>query len=201
MTRTIYLLRHGQTQFNAERRLQGHCDSPLTGLGQAQAREMGRALHAELGRHPSYHMVSSPLPRACATARLVAAELGRQEAPIPTDPRLIEVAFGAWETLQVPELHRAHPELATRPDWHFAAPGGESYRAVRERIDDFLSDDTLPACLVVVSHGLLGRIVRGVYAGMDEAALWAQDMPQDAFFRLLQGRIERIECADAALEQ
>lgn len=194
MSRTIYLLRHGQTEFNAERRMQGQCDSPLTVLGLAQARAMGVKLREELGNPADWQMVASPLGRAMHTARLVASELGLPADSIRPEPRLIEVSFGEWEMQQVPVLHERHPELACQADWYFNAPGCETYAAVAARIRQWLADDSQPSRQIVVAHGLLGRILRGIYAGMHPEQLWQQDMPQDAFFRLQNGQITRIEC-------
>lgn len=194
MTRTIYLLRHGQTELNAERRMQGHCDSPLTEQGVAQARAMGATLREHITAPHEWKVLASPLGRAQQTARLVCAELGIAVTNIALDPRLIEVSFGEWERRQVDLLHTQYPALATQADWHFNAPGCEPYAAVVARIEAWLADAQLPAQLIVVAHGLLGRILRGIYAGLHHEALWQQDMPQDAFFRLQHGKLTRIDC-------
>jgi broad specificity phosphatase PhoE len=194
MSRTIYLLRHGQTQFNFERRMQGHCNSPLTEQGEEQARAMGATLRDELSNPADWQVLASPLGRAMQTAHLVCDELGLPISQIRAEPRLIEVCFGEWEMQQVDALHSLYPELATQPDWYFQAPNCEPYAAVVERIEQWLADETLPPNLIVVAHGLLGRILRGVYAGLSADALWQQDMPQDAFFRLKNGAITRIAC-------
>ncbi|WP_373974768.1 phosphoglycerate mutase family protein [Chitinibacter sp. SCUT-21] len=198
MTSTIYLLRHGQTEFNAERRLQGHCDSPLTALGEEQAQAMGAALRDELGDElrngHDYAVLVSPLGRAQQTARLVCQQLGIPTQRIQTDQRLIEVSFGNWEKLNVLELHAEQPQLAKLDNWYFEAPNGEAYTDVVARIEHFLADPQLPNKMIIVAHGLLGRIFRGVYANMSAATMWSQDMPQDAFFKLRAGKIKRIEC-------
>ncbi len=196
MSRVIYLLRHGQTEFNAERRMQGHCDSPLTALGESQARAMGATLRAELADPADWPIYASPLGRTMQTATWVAKELGIPSSTILPESRLIEVCFGDWEMQQVDTLHRRYPALATQVDWHFQAPHCEPYAAVVARIEQWLNDPELPPRMIVVAHGLLGRILRGVYAKMDFTALWQQDMPQDAFFRLQDGVITRLACLD-----
>ncbi|BCL77073.1 histidine phosphatase [Jeongeupia sp. HS-3] len=200
MSRTIYLLRHGQTEFNTVRRLQGRSDSPLTATGRAQARAMGEALLAEIGSADGWTMLASPLPRAQASARLVAAELGLPEAAIGSDERVIEVGFGDWEMQLRADLVAQYPVLETAPDWHFHSPNGETFAEVRARIDAFLADTTLPQKLIVVSHGLFGRLLRAVYAGIDGDALFSGEMPQDAFFRLHNGDVTRIDCVPVAVE-
>ncbi|WP_047396818.1 histidine phosphatase family protein [Chitinibacter sp. ZOR0017] len=196
MTRTIYLLRHGQTELNAQRRMQGHCDSPLTSLGQAQARAMGRTLRTLITEPASWQLAVSPLGRAQHTAQLVCAELGLPAAHPHTDARLIEVGFGDWEMQAVEPLHAQNPELAQRPDWHFAAPNVEPMAAVQARIAALLADPALPAQLIIVAHGLLGRFIRGAYAQLPLDEMLQQEMPQDAFYRLQHGQIERIACLD-----
>jgi broad specificity phosphatase PhoE len=198
MSRVIYLLRHGQTEFNAELRMQGHCDSPLTGQGVAQAHAMGATLREEVSNPADWQVLASPLGRAMQTAQLVCQELGLPHSCIRAEPRLIEVCFGEWEKKQVEMLRLQYPELNGVPDWYFQAPACEPYAAVVQRIENWLADADLPARLIVVAHGLLGRILRGVYAGLTPDQLWQQDMPQDAFFRLQNGTITRISCAQFA---
>ncbi len=97
----IYLLRHGETEWNREGRLQGHGDSPLTERGMAQAVAMGGAVRravVEAGEDPAaYTLVSSPLGRALATARCVSAVLGSDPAALVEEPRLMEHGFGAGQ--------------------------------------------------------------------------------------------------------
>lgn len=196
MSRTIYLLRHGQTVFNAEKRLQGHCDSPLTEQGEAQALAMGATLRALLDCPEEWAVYVSPLGRAQQTARLVCRQLGLPAECIRTDRRLMELGLGEWETRRIPELLEICPALAAgEPDWYTRAPGAESFAGIAGRLDEWLRDNSVPQRVIVVAHGLSGAVMRGIYAGMEYAALWRQDLPQDAFFRLQDGRIARIACA------
>ncbi|UXY13643.1 histidine phosphatase family protein [Chitiniphilus purpureus] len=198
MSRTLYLLRHGQTEYNVVRRLQGRCDSALTTLGQAQARAMGEALRRELGDAQGWQMRVSPLLRAQCSARLVAQALGLPETALQLDERLVEVGFGDWEAQLRADLIARHPHLDQAPDWHFHAPNGEALAAVLARIDDFLADPALPARLIVVSHGLFGRLLRHRYSGAEERLRFSGEMPQDAFFRLADGGVTRIDCQPLA---
>ena len=198
MSRTIYLLRHGQTEFNRERRMQGHCDSPLTGEGIAQARSMGATLGEILHDPKEWQVLVSPLARARQTAQLVMDELGLSSKQLHIEPRLIEVAFGEWEMQRVEDVFAQFPELANQPDWYFQAPASEPFADVVKRLEQWLSDPALPPKIIVVAHGLLGRILRGIYANLSPEALWQQDMPQDAFFRLQDGNLTRIECRQFA---
>lgn len=193
----IYLVRHGQTHFNAEGRMQGHLDSPLTALGRAQASAVGRLLRDLVGKPDGWRLVSSPLGRAQDTAGLIGEALG---LPVETDRRVIEVSFGQWDGRLREELAAEHPDTFGLGGWQFAAPGGESYEAVEGRVGDWLAD--LPPepdrKVIVVCHGGSGRVVRGAYLGWPRAETWAQDVPQDAVFRLVNGAVERIDCQVAA---
>lgn len=189
-------MRHGQTVWNTERRFQGSLDSPLTALGVRQAEAYGRALAGELADPTGVRIVASPLPRAWQTAVLAATAMGADPASIELDARLREQSAGVWEGLTVDEVNRDHAEayaarLADR--WNIAAPNGESYRDVAERAGDWLADQTetdIPT--LVVSHGVTGRVLRGLYAGLPRDELLSQGEPQDRIFKLSRGGIEEI---------
>jgi probable phosphoglycerate mutase len=190
----IYLVRHGQTEFNRERRIQGHVDSPLTELGVRQAKAVGGLL-ADLIREPDgWHIVSSPLGRAHATARHIAERLGG--LPIELDDRLKEMSWGAHDGRLRSELEAEHPETFGKTGWAFDAATGETYDDVALRVGAWLAE--LPPepdrKVIVVSHGISGRVLRGLYANLDRDATSLQDVPQDAVYRLQHGNVGRIDC-------
>lgn len=189
----IYLVRHGQTAFNAEGRLQGHVDSPLTELGRAQAAQAGAALKRLTGGGEGWRIISSPLGRARDTAEAIRAALAAPEVEI--DARLIELSWGDWDGGLRADLKARHPEAFGETGWAFTAPIGEAYDAAQARLRDWLS--TLPPeperRIIAVSHGVAGRLLRGVYAGLSKAETLAQQVPQDACFRLSGGAIERMD--------
>lgn len=191
----IYLVRHGQTAFNAERRLQGHVDSPLTALGVRQAQAVAGLLADLVGDEPGFRIVSSPLGRARSTADIIARRLGVAE--VEEDRRLIELSWGAWDGRLRSELEAEYPEAFGRTGWAFDGPTGESYDAVEARLADWL--DSLPPeperRIIAVSHGVSGRVLRGVYGNLPRDAAVAQGVPQDAVYRLVDGQIHRIDCA------
>jgi broad specificity phosphatase PhoE len=191
----IYLVRHGQTAFNAEGRLQGHVDSPLTGRGRAQAVRFGETLRGLTAPEEGWRIVSSPLGRARATAQAIRDALGWGE--IELEPRLIELSWGDWDGRLRTDLQARHPEAFGQSGWAFEAPTGESYDSVQARMADWLAG-LVPEPgrrIIAVSHGVAGRVLRGVYAGLSRAETVAQDVPQDALYRLSGGGIERIDCA------
>lgn len=190
----IYLVRHGQTAFNRDGLLQGHVDSDLTELGQAQARAMGATLKALLDAPRGWRIVASPLGRTQATAALISQALGG--VAVETDRRLIEVSWGEWDGRPRHEVQAAYPDAFGVSGWHFRAPTGETYDSVVGRLTSWLED--LPPederQIVAVSHGVSGRILRGLYAGMSREDALKLPVPQDAVFRLSGGQIDQIDC-------
>lgn len=195
MPRTLYLLRHGQTRYNAELRLQGRCNSDLTAKGEAQAAAMGARLRDLLDDAARWTLYASPLGRARQTAHLVCQQLGLDGERIVWDERLVELDMGEWESHRVSELLAAHPKLdLEQPDWYLQAPGGEGFQGIQRRARAWLQDERIAERAIVVSHGLFGAMLRGVYADLDYTTTWSQELPQDAFFKLSGGRIERVPC-------
>ncbi|WP_265456686.1 histidine phosphatase family protein [Aeromonas salmonicida] len=195
MPRTLYLLRHGQTRYNAEQRLQGCSNSDLTAEGEAQATAMGARLRDVLDEPARWTLYASPLGRARQTALLVCQQLGLDGDRIVWDDRLVDLNMGEWEGCRVSDLVAAHPELdISQPDWYLQAPGGEDFQCIQRRALAWLQDEGIAERAIVVSHGLFGAMLRGAYADIDYTTTWSQDLPQDAFFKLSGGQIERIEC-------
>jgi len=162
MRPVIYFIRHGETEWNAEHRLQGSRDSALSARGREQASRCGQLLRdvfARAGRAVSdLDYVSSPLLRARASMELVRTGLGLDAGGYRTDDRLAEIAFGEWEGLSFADLKsRAADLLALREQdpWHFVPPGGESYVQLLARVRDW--HGSLRRDAVVASHLNTGR--------------------------------------------
>ncbi|MGW4370155.1 bifunctional RNase H/acid phosphatase [Nocardia takedensis] len=147
----LLLLRHGQTEMSVHRRYSGRGNPPLTDLGREQA---ARAAAMLAGKGDIAAVVSSPLGRTRQTAQVVADALG---AEVRVLDGLIETDFGEWEGLTFAEASARDPELHARwlADSSVPAPGGESFDAVRERVEAVRRDliGLYPAAnVVVVSH-------------------------------------------------
>ena len=198
----IYLFRHGETVWNAEKRAQGYLDSPLTETGRAQARAMGRTLAQELARagYTPGHVVvrASPLGRVRETLALAAEEAGLVHDDACHDHRLREMSWGDWDGLIGPEIEARWPgALAARPldHWNYSPPNGESYIAVAERARLALDDILALAAdrpVAVFAHGGIGRVLRGLFLAAPQADILKMDQPQDAFYRLHRGAAERV---------
>ncbi len=199
----IFLFRHGETVWNAEKRAQGHLDSPLTAAGREQARLMGEVLAQELelaGYAPADVIVrSSPLGRVRETLAIAAGAAGLVHDEACFDPRLREMSWGDWDGLNGAEIEEGWPgELALRRQnhWHYSPPNGESYVMVSTRAQPALDDIVALAMdrpVAVFAHGGIGRVMRGLFVRAPAADIMAMDQPQDAFFRLHGGSVARIE--------
>jgi broad specificity phosphatase PhoE len=158
----LYYVRHGETDWNREHRLQGQHDIPLNALGRVQAVQCGRILRdlfARAGhRADDFDYCASPLGRARKTMELLRAELGLDPQAYRTDARLLEMSFGRWEGFTAAELQaREAPALAARErdKWNFALPGGESYAQLQVRVRAWY--DTIARDAVVSAHGGVAR--------------------------------------------
>ena len=150
----LILIRHGETAWNRERRMQGQTDTPLSDVGRAQAAAVGE----RLARHPFAALYSSDLSRAWDTAAAISRASGRE---IRREPALRERTFGIFEGLTYDEMAQRYPEaharFATR-DPDYAVPGGESPRQFFERslaCLNAIAHAHAGACTVVVTHGLV----------------------------------------------
>jgi len=170
-------------------------ESDLTPLGRAQAGAMADLLHDLINRDPPapWRIVASPLRRARDTAGIIGARLGLE---VEFDDRLMELTVGAWEGRLRADLAREHPEAFANRDWFFAAPGGETYDQVMARVSAWLAEQVAEPerRLIVVSHGIAGRLLRGAYAKLSREETLALDVPQDALYRLRAGQIDRFDC-------
>ena len=195
----LYVLRHGETAWNTERRMQGMRDSNLTERGRLQAGAMGRTLARELaGTTGPTVFLRSPLGRARETAAIIGREIGLDPGQWRDDPRLVELGYGAWEGLAWKEIEVTYPTALAdwRADPHgYCPPGGETHNELRTRSAAVLADVVASgARTVIVGHGVSGAVLRGLNLGLDARAMFVLEKPQDAFFRLLAGREERIVC-------
>lgn len=155
---TIYYVRHGQTEWNAAGRFQGHQDIPLNDLGKSQAVRSGELLDDILARDEhdpkKIPFVSSPLGRARNTMELLRGALNVPPHDYALDDRLREIGYGHWEGSTLAQMEQSHPDIfATRQidKWGVPPPGGESYASVTIRMREWY--DSLLQDTVCVSHG------------------------------------------------
>jgi len=187
----IYFLRHGQTEWNAERRVQGHLDAQLNDTGREQAARNGRALRTVLADPQSFDYVSSPLSRATETMAIARGELGLPPNGFRTDERLREIHMGDWQGHTFPDIERDWPDqVAARNDdpWTYRYPGdGESWSSFTERALSWLTE--VDRDTVVTAHGGIMRCLRGHFMGLATKETVQLDVPQDKVLRIEDGAL------------
>lgn len=187
--REIYLVRHGETEWNAAGRFQGKLDSRLTKRGVAQAAAYGRRLAVIAGEIDA--LVASPLGRVRETTAIITSFGKFPEAQ--WDSRIAEVSVGSWDGLTHIDIDAQWPgrlDGSSPFDWFFRSPDGESYDAAMARVNQWL--DSLQGIVLAVSHGLIGRIIRGAYLNLDKDQALGLPVPQDVIWRLANGHVEPI---------
>ena len=161
---TIYHIRHGETDWNVEGRLQGWRDLPMNARGLTQAAAAAgilQELFARKGKSPQdFTYVSSPLTRATTTMRIVRTELNLPVEDFARDDRLREIGYGTWEGQTLREMQERDPVVFARrtaDKWETAPPSGESYAHLAARVQAWyasLTQDT-----VVAAHGGTTRVL------------------------------------------
>jgi broad specificity phosphatase PhoE len=161
---TILIARHGQSDWNQEKRWQGHADRPLTERGREQAQALAdRLAHIELDA-----VYSSDLQRARDTAAVVAESQGLELRQLP---ELREVDVGSWSGLTRAEAEERFPEGFAR--WRDGYPGwkdGETYEAMTDRVlraVDEIAEEHEGGRVLVVSHGGPIRAIHAAALGLD----------------------------------
>ncbi len=194
----VYVVRHGETDWNREGRYQGRRESKLTELGHAQALAVGIAL---AGR-PIERIVSSPLVRCRETAHPLSERIG---VAVHTDDRLIEIAHGTWEGRLRDEIARDEPAMMkqwrTHPE-RVRFAGGESLAEVLARWRAFAESVSGERDLAVVTHDVLVRVALLDATDRPLSRLWEPRVVNGGYarFSVEKGRWHVIEeCVDAHL--
>ena len=189
---TIYYIRHGETDWNAEQRFQGRRDIPLNALGQSQADENGRKLKELLGTGEGLDFIASPLGRTRETMERVRAGMGLPPEGFRTDDLLLEISYGDFEGRTLSDLKANDNELhryRKANAWIFQPPNGESHEMALERVARWY--ESLNGDCVVVAHGAIGRVVRYHLLELDKQEAARYPFPQDKICILSKGK-ERL---------
>lgn len=182
---TLYVVRHGECEHNAEGRVASHDDSPLTARGREQARANGRLLKTVAGDLSAFDFYASSLHRACTSMELLREGAGLAPTGYRADHRLMEMHCGDHTWLRWKEIPAEDHARYRSDPWHVVRPGGESQAAVFERIGAFLGG--LERDSVIVTHQIPARLIRAHYLGLtpEEAVRYVQ--PHTGIMRLSAG--------------
>jgi len=176
----IYFVRHGQTGYNASKRIQGELEIPINAKGREQARRNGGLLAEVIGDKGRFDFVASPLLRARQTMEILRSAMGLPIDGYRTDCRLKEISFGAWAGLTWPEIEARDPEAYARRQadrWNVAAPGGGSYRDLYQGVVEWI--ESVRSDTVAVAHYGTVRCIRAHFLKLKPAAILDLDAPQD----------------------
>lgn len=182
------MIRHGQTDWNAEGRFQGQHDIPLNATGRQQATGNGEALAEVLANEAtSFDYVSSPLSRTRETMERVRAAMGLDASAYRTEDRLKEICFGDWEGHTFHELSKAYPDkIAARAldKWGYIPPGdvAESYEILSWRIGAWVNEIERPT--VAVAHGGVIRTLFKLIGGRSAVDACEINIPQDRILKI-----------------
>lgn len=185
-TARLLFVRHGETDWNSEGRLQGQRDIPLNALGRTQAETAGRLLMGLAPDFAGLDYVASPLARTRETMERMRRAMGLDPAAYRLDDRLKELTFGDWEGLTWREVRARDPVGAGRREgakWAFVPPGGESYAMLAERVRPVV--EAIDRETVIVSHGGVARALLALLCGVS--------IRQAAGLDIWQGRVLVIE--------
>lgn len=192
----VYYIRHGETDWNVQGRLQGRHDVPLNAKGRVQAARCGEILRELFERNGivagGLDYVSSPLGRARQTMELLRPALGLDSAGYAVDPQLAEISFGDWEGFTIAQLRSRDPQgIAQREQdkWSFLAPGGESYAMVAARMGTW--HGALTRDCVVTSHGGTARGLIAHLGIAQKAAAPLIDIAQGIVYVFKNGAMTR----------
>ena len=195
----IFIARHGETVFNAAKRMQGNAvDTPLTRTGFAQADMMGSALAAFLGTHQALHLYSSPSGRALQTLAIIAEHIELDWHHAIHDKRLEEINVGSWEKRYYADVMKEHGEILDQKVGLFCVkpPGGEWYDDIALRLQHWLDETAdVRGDRLVIMHGISSRVLRGMLLGLPVDPVWkapiAPGLPQGSM-AMIGGGEERI---------
>lgn len=183
----LFILRHGETEWNREGIFQGPYDSPLTPMGREQAAHQGKILDRVVSDWSGVDIFTSPQGRAKTTAAIALTHVNRTATP---HHALREVDTGDWAGLHISHIMDDDPRMCTpyTVDWlraYFSAPNGEDFGSFRDRVLDFMMSLSCPT--VIVTHGMVGFVIRGLYLGLSFEQMAAQVGGQGVVFHLMNG--------------
>lgn len=191
----IYFVRHGQTDWNVENRLQGQAETDINATGQAQASANGKTLKGLIADPAAFDFVASPSRRTRETMERIRTAMGLDPTAYRIDPRLLELHFGDWQGFTYDELELREPGSKRRravDKWNFCPPGAaaESYEILKERMSSWLSDVTGPT--VCVTHGGIFRAVFRLVANLPQKEAAVLPVPQDRILRCEAGELDWV---------
>ncbi|KFM99795.1 phosphoserine phosphatase 1 [Bacillus clarus] len=192
MKTTVYVTRHGETEWNVARRMQGRKNSALTEKGISQAKQLGN--HME--NVPLHAIYSSPSDRTLHTAELIR---GERDIPIIADEHFYEINMGVWEGQTSTELERQYPEevkLFWNEPHKFQSTSGENFSVVHKRVLEgiqLLLEKHEGESILIVSHAAAAKLLVGHFAGIGIENVWEDPFMHSASLSRIEFEGEKGE--------
>lgn len=185
MKTTLYVTRHGETEWNVAKRMQGRKNSNLTEKGMLQAKQLGDHIK-EMPLHAIY---SSPSERTLHTAELIR---GKRDIPIIADEHFYEINMGVWEGEILADLETKYPEevnLFWNEPHQFRSTSGESFFDVYSRVVEginILLEKHKGESILVVSHAAAAKLLVGHFAGNSVEKVWHDPFMHSASLSVIE---------------
>ena len=193
----IYIVRHGQTAWNLQKRKQGRKDSPLTLKGIAQAEHIAKILNTEVQDISKFKIVVSPQWRCQQFASIVCEHIGIPFSQCVFEENLREHCFGLWEGKTEEEIEEAFPGFLARrykPEnyWSYVVPMGESYELLRLRVAKVL-ENYKDENVIFVCHEMVSKVMRGILLDLENHQILPTKHPQDTVYKIDKEIINEIK--------
>ncbi|MDM5154584.1 phosphoserine phosphatase 1 [Bacillus sp. DX1.1] len=185
MKTTLYVTRHGETEWNVAKRMQGRKNSNLTEQGMLQAKQLGNRIK-DMPLHAIY---SSPSERTLHTARLIK---GERNIPILADEHFYEIHMGTWEGQTLEELEKQYPDevnLFWNEPHRFVSTSGENFAAVNKRVIEgvnLILERHKGESILIVSHAAAAKLLVGHFAGVPVEKVWADPFMYSASLSVIE---------------
>ena len=184
----IYIVRHGQTAWNLQKRKQGRKDSPLTLKGIAQAEHIAKILNTEVQDISKFKIVVSPQWRCQQFASIVCEHIGIPFSQCVFEENLREHCFGLWEGKTEEEIEEVFPGFLARrykPEnyWSYVVPMGESYELLSLRVAKVL-ENYKDENVIFVCHEMVSKVMRGILLDLENHQILPTKHPQDTVYKI-----------------
>lgn len=190
MKTTLYVTRHGETEWNIAKRMQGRKNSNLTDTGMLQAKQLGE----HIKDIPLQAIYSSPSGRTMHTAELIK---GERSIPIIADEHFYEINMGSWEGQMLADLEAQYPE-EVHTFWNephrFCSTSGESFYDVYNRVIEgvnLLLEKHRGEHILIVSHAAAAKLLLGHFAGLSVEKVWDDPFMHSASLSVIEFEEEK----------
>ena len=193
----IYLLRHGETEFNREGRCQGVLNSNLTEKGIEQVKINGCLLKYELRNinKEDIIMYSSPLGRTVDSTEIILREIEYRVSKVVYEDNLKEGDLGIWGGQYIANIKNSYKNIDySKLDWYFNSPKGEGFEDIKIRCEKFVNslEDIKEGNIIIMSHGLLGIVLRSYLLQITKKEAVSQGVPQNGFYLIYNNELKFI---------